>query len=146
MNHSHSISLETLISLIYFPKCCRPVPGDEIVGYITRGKGVTIHRNNCTNIPITKGKERFIDVEWDVHRESSFLVRLKIVFEDRKHLLKNLTESTSSLDMNIRSVDIRAVDGLAVCYMVIDVKDVKQLQKLKSAVIKAVNPQSIERV
>ena len=133
-------------TLIYFPKCCRPVPGDEIVGYITRGKGVTIHRNNCTNIPITKGKERFIDVEWDVHRESSFLVRLKIVFEDRKHLLKNLTESTSSLDMNIRSVDIRAVDGLAVCYMVIEVKDVKQLQKLKSAVIKAVNPQSIERV
>ena len=58
---------------------------------------------------------------------------LKIVFEDRKHLLKNLTESTSSLDMNIRSVDIRAVDGLAVCYMVIEVKDVKQLQKLKSA-------------
>ena len=92
--------------MIYFPKCCRPVPGDEIVGYITRGKGVTIHRNNCTNIPITKGKERFIDVEWDVHRESSFLVRLKIVFEDRKHLLKDLTESTSSMNINIKSVDL----------------------------------------
>ena len=49
-------------TLIYFPKCCSPIPGDDIIGYITRGKGVTIHRSNCTNVPITKEKERFIDV------------------------------------------------------------------------------------
>ena len=75
--------------MISYPKCCSPIPGDDIIGYITRGKGVTIHRSNCVNVPITKEKERFIDVEWEVNRDSSFLVRLKIVFEDRKHLLKN---------------------------------------------------------
>jgi len=133
-------------TLISFPKCCSPIPGDEIIGYVTRGKGVTIHRNNCKNIPMTKVKDRFIDVEWEVTREASFLVRLKIIFEDRKHLLKNLTESTSLMDINIKSVDIKELDGMAICYMVIEVKDIKQLQKLKNTIIKAVQPQSIERV
>ena len=132
-------------TLILFPKCCSPIPGDEIVGYVTRGRGVTIHRNNCKNIPITKDKDRFIEVEWEVSRTSAFLVRLKIVFEDRKHLLKNLTESTSSMDINIKSVDIKEVDTMAICLMVIEVKDNKQLQKLKNVIIRAVQPQSIER-
>ena len=133
-------------TLIYFPKCCSPIPGDNIIGYITRGKGVTIHRSNCTNVPIAKEKERFIDVEWEVNRNSSFLVRLKIVFEDRKHLLKNLTESNSLMDINIKSVDIKEKDSMVVCFMVIEVNDSKQLTKLKNAIIKAVQPQSIERV
>ena len=53
-------------TMIYFPKCCNPIPGDEIIGYITRGKGVTIHRNNCTNVKFEKMKDRIIDVEWQV--------------------------------------------------------------------------------
>ena len=113
---------------------------------MTRGKGVTIHRSNCSNIPITKDKHRFIDVEWEVNSNTSFLVRLKITFEDRKHLLKNLTESTSYMNINIKSVDIKAADGLAVCFMVIEIKDIKQLTKLKNAIIKAVNPINIERI
>ena len=133
-------------TLIYFPKCCSPIPGDEIIGYITRGKGVTIHRNNCKNVKFEKVKDRFIEVEWEVNKESAYLVRLKITFEDRKHLLKDLTESTSYLDINIKSVDIKAVDGLAVCLMIVEVSNSKQLQKLKNAIKKAVNPMSLERV
>jgi len=133
-------------TLIYFPKCCSPIPGDEIIGYITRGKGVTIHRNNCKNVKFEKIKDRFIEVEWEVNKESSYLVRLKITFEDRKHLLKDLTESTSYLDINIKSVDIKAVDGLAVCLMIVEVSNSKQLKKLKNAIEKAVNPMSLERV
>ena len=133
-------------TLIYFPKCCNPIPGDEIIGYITRGKGVTIHRNNCTNINFEKMKDRFIDVEWQVNQDTSFLVRLKITFEDRKHLLKDLTESTSSLDMNIKSVDIKAVDGFAVCLMIVEIKNNKELNNLKKAIQKHVSPISIERV
>ena len=133
-------------TLIYFPKCCSPIPGDEIIGYITRGKGVTIHRNNCKNVKFEKVKDRFIEVEWEVNKESAYLVRLKITFEDRKHLLKDLTESTSYLDINIKSVDIKAVDGLAICLMIVEVSNSKQLQKLKNAIEKAVNPMSLERV
>lgn len=133
-------------TLIYFPKCCSPIPGDEIIGYITRGKGVTIHRNNCKNVKFEKIKDRFIEVEWEVNKESAYLVRLKITFEDRKHLLKDLTESTSYLDINIKSVDIKAVDGLAICLMIVEVSNSKQLQKLKNAIEKAVGPMSLERV
>ena len=78
-------------TLLMFAKCCSPIPGDEIVGYITRGRGVTIHRSSCSNLPFMEGEDRFIFVEWDVKADSSFIVRLKIILEDRKELLKDIT-------------------------------------------------------
>ena len=74
------------------------------------------------------------------------MVRLKISFEDRKHLLKDLTESTSSLDINIKSVDISAEDGVATCLLIVEVKNIKELNNLKNKIIAAVNPIKIQRV
>ena len=71
-------------ALLTFAQCCSPIPGDEIVGYITRGRGVTIHRSSCTNLPFMEGEDRFIFVEWDVKAKNTFIVRLKIILEDRK--------------------------------------------------------------
>ncbi len=133
-------------AMIYFPKCCSPIPGDEIVGYITKGRGVTIHRLECKNIPLTKFSDRFIEVEWDFAKNTSFLIRLKIEIEDRKHLLKDLTESTSSMNINIKSVDISAEDGVAACLMIIEIVDIKQLNRLKNRIIKNIKPISIERM
>ena len=133
-------------AMISFPKCCSPIPGDNIIGYITRGKGVTVHRVNCSNLPIKQNKDRFIDVEWDLTGSGMFLVRLKIVFEDRKDLLKDLTESTSSLNINIKSVDISALDGLATCLMIIEVKNINELETLQQKIVNSVNPMKIERV
>ena len=133
-------------ALIYFPKCCSPIPGDNIIGYVTKGKGVTIHRTNCKNAPIDKFKNRFIEVEWDFARNSSFLVRLKIKIEDRKHLLKDLTESTSSMNINIKSVDISASDGIATCLMIIEIYDIKELNRLKKRIYKNINPIDFKRV
>ena len=133
-------------ALIYFPKCCSPIPGDDILGYITKGRGVTVHRVGCSNIPLTKFQDRFIDVEWDFAKNSSFLVRMKIEIEDRKHLLKDLTESTSSMNINIKSVDISAEDGIAICLLIIEITDIKQLNRLKNRIIKNINPISIERI
>ena len=133
-------------AMIYFPKCCSPIPGDQIVGYVTKGRGVTIHRSECKNIPLTKFADRFIEVEWDFAKNSSFLIRLKIEIEDRKHLLKDLTESTSSMNINIKSVDISAEDGIAACLMIIEIMDIKQLNRLKSRIIKNIKPISIERI
>ena len=133
-------------ALIYFPKCCSPIPGDSIIGYVTKGKGVTIHRTNCKNAPIDKLKNRYIEVEWDFARNSSFLVRLKIKIEDRKHLLKDLTESTSSMNINIKSVDISASDGIATCLMIIEIYDIKELNRLKKRIYKNINPIDFKRV
>ena len=132
--------------MIYFPKCCSPIPGDKIIGYITQGRGVTIHRVGCSNIPLEKFKDRFIEVEWNFEKGSSFLIRLKIKIEDRKHLLKDLTESTSLMNINIKSVDISAEDGIATCLMIIEIVDINQLNKLKNKIIKNISPISIERV
>ena len=132
-------------ALISFPKCCSPIPGDDILGYITKGRGVTVHRIECNNIPLSD-KNRFIEVEWDFAKNSSFLVRMKIDIEDRKHLLKDLTESTSSMNINIKSVDISAADGIATCLLIIEIVDIKQLNNLKNRIVKNINPISIERV
>ncbi|MBI65881.1 MAG: (p)ppGpp synthetase [Candidatus Marinimicrobia bacterium] len=133
-------------AMIAFPKCCNPVPGDEIVGYITKGKGVSVHRVKCNNLNISDDKSRFIEVQWDVNNKNPFLVRLKIVFEDRKHLLKDLTESTSSLNINLKSVDISALDGVATCLMILEVSNIKELKRLQDKIITSISPIKIERV
>ena len=133
-------------TMISYPKCCSPIPGDSIIGYVTRGRGVTIHRVNCKNLPIKKNRDRIITVEWDLSNKNPFLVRLRITFEDRKNLLKDLTESTSSLNINIKSVDISAKDGLASCLMIFEVTNVSELKTLEKKIIGSVSPIKIERV
>ena len=117
-------------TLISFAKCCNPIPGDEIVGYITRGKGVTVHRSECSNIPISKSEDRFIDVDWNIQKDSSFMVRLNITASDRKHLLKDISEKVSLMNIYIQSIDMKAHDGLATCVLIIQVRDTRQLDRL----------------
>ena len=74
------------------------------------------------------------------------MVRLKIKIEDRKHLLKDLTESTSSMNINIKSVDISASDGIATCLMIIEIYDIKELNRLKKRIYKNINPIDFKRV
>ena len=117
-------------TLISFGKCCNPIPGDDVIGYITRGKGVTVHRNICSNIPVLKTEDRFIDVNWDVKNDSAYLVRLNITASDRKHLLKDISEKVSLLNVYIQSIDMRAHDGFATCILIIQVRDTRQLERL----------------
>ena len=117
-------------TLISFAKCCNPIPGDEIIGYITRGKGVTVHRNNCSNMPVLKNEDRFIDVNWDSASDTSFMVRLNITATDRKHLLKDISERVSLLNIYIQSIDMRANEGFANCTLIVQVRDTRQLDRL----------------
>jgi len=71
---------------------------------------------------------------------------LKIEIEDRKHLLKDLTESTSSMNINIKSVDISASDGIAICLMIVEIYDIKELNRLKKRIFKNIHPISFRRV
>ncbi len=133
-------------ALLMFAKCCSPIPGDEIVGYITRGRGVTIHRSSCNNLPFMEGEDRFIFVEWDVKPSSSFIVRLKILLEDRKQLLKDITECISKLNINITSIDMKGLEGIATCIIVLEVRDKRQLDRLSSQIQKIPNFISTERM
>ena len=120
--------------MITFGRCCNPIPGDEIVGYITRGRGVTIHRDNCNNIPSSSNSDRLLSVEWNVGKTDSFVVRLKIIGEDRKHFLKDITESISDLNINLVSVDIRAKEGLATGLFILQIRDTRQLERITNKI------------
>ncbi len=117
-------------TLVNFGKCCNPIPGDEIVGYITRGRGVTVHRTTCTNLPVLKVEERFIDVEWDTRKTQDFVARLKVVAEDRKRFLRDVSETISNMNINIVSVDVSAEEGIATGIFIIQVRDNKQFERL----------------
>ena len=121
-------------TLISFGKCCSPIPGDEIIGYITKGRGVTVHRSSCINIPFLNNDDRFINVEWNVSANASFITRLKILVEDRKNILRDITEGISSMNMNIQSIDMKAEDGMGVCILIIETRDNRQIERLKKKI------------
>ncbi len=121
-------------TLMNFGKCCNPIPGEEIIGYITRGRGVTIHRNSCKNLPVLDGEDRFIDVDWNVSKKQHFLVPLKVIGEDRKHFLNNITVEFSNQNINISSIDAKSEDGMATINMVIEVRDRRQLTRIRNKI------------
>ncbi|MEE9167643.1 MAG: bifunctional (p)ppGpp synthetase/guanosine-3',5'-bis(diphosphate) 3'-pyrophosphohydrolase [Candidatus Neomarinimicrobiota bacterium] len=115
--------------LVTFGKCCNPIPGDEIIGFVTQGKGITIHRVECKNLPImSESFDRFLEVEWDVDRKAEFLARVKVEAQDRKGYLKDLTEAISRLNINITSVDVKVDEGLATCILVVALPNLRRLK------------------
>tara|TARA_Y100001954_G_scaffold238740_1_gene308001 strand:+ start:327 stop:2513 length:2187 start_codon:yes stop_codon:yes gene_type:complete len=131
--------------MIQFAKCCNPIPGDDIVGYLTKGSGVTIHRSTCKSITHFKDQSRFVSVDWNISSNKSFIVRLKMIFEDRKNLLNDLTDATSKLNIYIKSIDMKAKDSVATCLLVIEISDRKQLEKLVKKMREVQNIEFIER-
>jgi guanosine-3',5'-bis(diphosphate) 3'-pyrophosphohydrolase len=88
--------------MLRLAKCCRPVPGDPIVGYVSLGRGITIHREDCPNVAaLRKDPERFVDVEWDGDNESAFRVELHVEGWDRHRLLEDLSRTFSENGVNI---------------------------------------------
>ena len=130
--------------MLKFGKCCTPIPGDSIVGYLTRGQGVTIHRSECkSSLSKVKDQNRFVNVDWNISSKRTFVVRLKMIFEDRKNLLKDLTDTTSALNIYIKSIDMKAEDTVATCILIIEISNKKQLDKL---VVKLQQVQSIDHI
>ena len=103
--------------LIRFAKCCNPVPGDEIIGYTTKGRGVSIHRKDCVNmlsLPIEE-QQRFIDVEWDSSSsEAHFDYAVTIIAEDRKGLIVDVSRICEEMDINISGL-LTKVDKIGIC-------------------------------
>jgi GTP pyrophosphokinase len=117
--------------LITFAECCRPLPGDKITGFITVGKGISVHRVDCKNARrMMDETNRNIAVDWDVDKDQEFTARVRMLAEDRRHLLHDLTEAISPLEINIISLDLQKEGSLALGTMVIQVKNLTHLTKL----------------
>lgn len=118
---------------VRFSKCCNPVPGDAIVGYITRGRGVSVHRADCTNIHDLSDSEdqRFIDVQWDNKEKATFLSELQIKALDRPKLLQDLTSLYAEAKLNAVSLNLRInKERIAIVDIGFEINETKQIEDL----------------
>ncbi|KAA3617483.1 MAG: bifunctional (p)ppGpp synthetase/guanosine-3',5'-bis(diphosphate) 3'-pyrophosphohydrolase [Calditrichaeota bacterium] len=133
--------------LINFAQCCHPVPGDPIIGYLSRGKGVTIHLNDCKNlVHLLEEKQRIIEVAWDIEKDQEFLVQLSIIGEDRKDFLKDVTMCVSKLETNIVMANFSSEDLYAKGQLNIQVKNLQHLTKIINSILKLQGIFSVERL
>ena len=132
--------------LIKFGKCCQPVPGDPIIGYITRGYGVTIHRTSCVNA-LRMNPERQIEVEWNQEVTETYPVKIRIISQDRVGLLADVVGNISKFGANILNAKTETRENKMVdSFFTIGVEDTTHLDKIVSAVKKVKYVQEVKRV
>ncbi len=138
--------------LIHFGKCCQPVPGDRILGFVTQGQGVVIHRTDCKNIHmLMENPERKIEVEWDIEQDNveqnkRFVARLRMLGENRKHFLRDVSDSISQTDANIVSVEMRAQNSLVHSDIIIEVENLQHLTHVINKIGKVAGVINVERL
>jgi GTP pyrophosphokinase len=123
--------------MIRISRCCNPVPGDEIVGFITKGRGISVHRKDCGNIRSVPDveKQRLIDVEWDEEKlDKSYSADVHILSEDRKGLFSDLSRVCEDMDVHITGVNAKsAKDELANITMTLSISNTGQMEKVLRA-------------
>ena len=118
--------------LVKFAQCCNPVPGDPIIGFITRGYGVSIHRRDCSNVPeniaLCDNKERWVTVHWEHTVDTEFNANLRIIAHDQVNLLLKIATTLSNLHIPVHSINARDQENGAVLAMTVAVNSVEHLQ------------------
>jgi GTP pyrophosphokinase len=135
--------------LVRFAKCCNPLPGDAIVGFITRGRGLTVHARDCLTVAKSVlDRERLIDVEWDVEEPAKRPVRIAVyIGNDRPGLLSEITGAISSRHGNITKAEVIVTDDRrGINNFVVEVADLRQLQEIMSAIRDVADVMNVERV
>ena len=121
--------------LVKFSKCCTPVPGDEIVGFITRGYGVSVHRKDCPNADPARHPEsdqgRWIKVSWGEDIHETYTTSLEVVCKDRTGLIMDVSSVFSTSKISVSNMSSRSTaDGFAIIFVTFSVSDAKQLDQL----------------
>jgi len=121
--------------MTYLAGCCKPLPGEPIIGYISRGKGVGVHSLNCPNVRnLMFNADRQIAVEWADQRHAQFQVELEIVMEDRQGILARVVSTVANMKTNIRQMDSRTLDGKATAELTLEIADLKHLERVIRAI------------
>jgi GTP diphosphokinase / guanosine-3',5'-bis(diphosphate) 3'-diphosphatase len=139
--------------LVYRAKCCNPIRGEAIVGYITRGKGVAVHSTTCSNVTnLLYEPERRIAVEWSkkpaekAGKPGTYPVKISVVCDDRTGMLKQLTSVISDDDTNIRHMDVKTDNMEATIDVVADIQDTKHLDRLVNGIRKIQGVRDVQRI
>jgi guanosine-3',5'-bis(diphosphate) 3'-pyrophosphohydrolase len=135
--------------LVYRARCCNPIRGEAIVGYVTRGKGVAVHAQNCPNVVnLLYEPERRIDVEWarDDTTPASYPVKLTVFCDDRFGMLKMITALISDSKTNIRNIEARTSNGQANIDIVLEIADLKHLENIIGGIRKIAGVHDVQRL
>jgi GTP pyrophosphokinase len=134
--------------LMRFGRCCSPLPGDRVVGYITQGRGVSIHRVDCPNIQFLRAHpERVIEVEWDASPDGTYQVEIEVEALDRVGLLKDILSAITETKTNVVSVNARVrKDKVGIVNIVVDIRNVTQLAGVMHRIGQVKEVYSVERV
>jgi GTP pyrophosphokinase len=144
---THGIKVKGLENmLVRFANCCSPLPGEQVKGFITRGRGVTIHKSNCKHI-LDAEQERVVDVEWEPTEKEVHLARLRVTSVDKKGILADISAIMASKDANIIHAEVQTTaDKKGISYFTIEVEDFVQLKDIISAVKRVKNVMIVERI
>ncbi len=136
------VGLKGLLSSM--ARCCNPTPGDQIVGYITRGRGATIHRQDCPNILRTKDRERLLQVDWG-HAVRTFPVPIQIKAYDRQGLMGDISNLLDGENVNIVDVSVKVNRSLADLHLIVEVRDLAQLSRVLTRIESLPNVMEAQR-
>ncbi len=133
---------------VRFSRCCNPVPGDEIIGFITRGRGVSIHRKDCPNIIANEeDMERLIEVEWDFQKKASYHAEIQVKAADRPGLLAEIALRINDADVGLVSLNARTnKEKIVIINMTLEIHDIEQLKDLMRKMRKIKNVMDVFRV
>jgi len=143
------ISIEgTSNILIKLAQCCQPIPGDEVVGFITRGRGITIHRKNCQSLERLRGEqERFINIIWDKDDTNRYPIKLSVEAIDRPSLLKDVTDEISLAKCNIIKVEAQLTGReMALLKFILEVKSNEHLNEIIKRIKKVKNVTNVYKI
>lgn len=148
---THGISVKGIDNLLVrFARCCNPVPGDDIVGYVTRGRGVSVHRADCLNIPTAadgEEAERIIDVAWGESVEANYSVDIEITGMDRRGFLNEVLQAVSESKTNIAAVSGRSDrNKLAMIHMTILIRNTDHLQAVVEKIKRVKDVYTVQRI
>ena len=132
--------------MVRYSQCCQPVPGDPVIGYITRGRGISIHRSDCPNVlNLSEHPERRVEIDWEAETNDRFFVRIAVEGDDRRGLLSDVATAITSTGTNIQSAEMHSVEGGMNGAFVVEVQDLAHLKKVMNSVRRVNGVQSVER-
>jgi len=131
--------------MVRFGKCCDPIPGDDVIGFVSRGRGMTVHKADCPNVQDAE-PNRLVELEWNIKERHTYPVHMRVVCKDKKGALAEISAVIASFDVNISQAHVDTEDLSAVFNFRVDVGDLNQFNKVVSAIRRIKNVQSVERI
>ena len=144
---NRSVTIQGMDNLmIRYSQCCEPVPGDKVIGYITRGRGISIHRTDCPNIlNLNQDPGRRVEIEWKAERSDRFFVHLHMEGTDRRGLLGDVARTISETATDIQHADMRATGGGMTAAFAVEVQNLNHLRRVMEAVQRVKGVLSVDR-